>query len=483
MLARLPDPADPAMGAVPVPSGWTAFPGRHTLPSTLPLAVDTVSEALEPLPAEAGFLRLSLSAAHVPWPARPREVSELIFTSRFRRPSPLRCPAPAVSGIAGTMLLRPRARDRHLDPTRHCRWVSTSRGVILPDFEVRATPAPLSQLAARTQRAVQPVAIHEVQARKRTTPPSSVTFELGRAVRAAAAGLVVVAALWFGSSLVGRASGGRPLLSAETQPPAAAGPSGPFAWIRDVVASRATVELGESFSAGMDVWAAPVAPPKTWIYSTPAHNRRSRVALYRPSLTMADYRLEFLAQIDRKSSGWVVRARNPQNFYAIDLRVGESGLRPIISMVRYPVVEGKEGRRVEVPVPVRMENNTPYRVSMEVRGNRFAAAVEGQEVDSWTEDGLSSGGVGFFNDAGGRARVYWVRVTNHDDVLGRICGRIAATFSSGDGATAQISIYRPGYGPALGGTRFFYVAAHAASKSGNEGSNAYGFPGSRNGRG
>jgi hypothetical protein len=50
-------------------------------------------------------------------------------------------------------------------------------------------------------------------------------------------------------------------------------------------------------------------------------------------------------------------------------------------------------------------------------------------VDSWTDDVLKVGGVGFFSEAGESARLYWMRVSKNEDWLGRIC----AYLSSGSG--------------------------------------------------
>jgi hypothetical protein len=104
-------------------------------------------------------------------------------------------------------------------------------------------------------------------------------------------------------------------------------------------------------------------------------------------------------------------------------------------VAHYPVVGGQQGHRIDTPLNVMVHNNTPYHVAVEVRGNRVITSIEGQEVDSWTDDSLlASGGVGFFNEAGARARLYWMKVFKNDDMLGRICGYLAGTESGADRA-------------------------------------------------
>jgi len=68
-------------------------------------------------------------------------------------------------------------------------------------------------------------------------------------------------------------------------------------------------------------------------------------------------------------------------------------------------------------------------VAVDVKGNRVVTSIEGQEVDSWTDDAIKTGGVGFFSDIGESARLYWMRVTKNQDWLGRVC----ASLSSGSG--------------------------------------------------
>ena len=50
-----------------------------------------------------------------------------------------------------------------------------------------------------------------------------------------------------------------------------------------------------------------MACAENMVSSAERRGRKSRVALYRPSLPLTDYRLEFLAQIEKRSAGWVVR--------------------------------------------------------------------------------------------------------------------------------------------------------------------------------
>jgi len=211
---------------------------------------------------------------------------------------------------------------------------------------------------------------------------------------------------------------------------------GSFPWrgmsIRQWMSKRATRSFADDFRAGLNQWKGVQAKwPKSWSYDTDGFIHPGQLALYRPSVPLSDYRFEFMAQIENKSVDWVVRAQDADNYYALKFTVLQPGPRPIVAMVRYPVIQGGKGARVETPVRMMIHANTPYRVSVDVKGNQYRAYIEGQQADFWTEDRLKTGGVGFFSEAGERARVYWVKVESHGDILGRICGLLSGNGSEG----------------------------------------------------
>jgi hypothetical protein len=51
-------------------------------------------------------------------------------------------------------------------------------------------------------------------------------------------------------------------------------------------------------------------------------------------------------------------------------------------------------------------------------------------VDSWTDDSLRVGGVGFFSDAGESAHLYWMKITKNQDWLGRVCAYLSGNAGS-----------------------------------------------------
>jgi hypothetical protein len=124
--------------------------------------------------------------------------------------------------------------------------------------------------------------------------------------------------------------------------------------------------------------------------------------------------------------GWVMRASDTNNYYAMKVSVIDPGLRTMIGIEHYPVIGGHKGHRVVSPLNVMVHRGKPVLVSVAVKGNRFTASIDGQEVDSWADEAPSTGGVGFFSEAGERARLYWMRVSKNQDLLGRLCAYLAS---------------------------------------------------------
>jgi hypothetical protein len=219
-----------------------------------------------------------------------------------------------------------------------------------------------------------------------------------------AAGLMLASFLWFGSSSI--KSDGITLRPGDL--------------IRLTIQRRAVYEVGDNFHAGLASWDGKNFA-KTWNFDKEGFIRPGRLALYKPSREMQDYKLEFLTQVERKGVNWVVRAADDHNYYGMKLAVTEPGPRPLVALVRYVVIDGKRESHGEMPVQVMMHNNRPYRVEVDVKGNKFLTSIEGQVVDSWSDDRLKTGGVGFFTESSEKARLYWMKITKNSDFLGKLC--------------------------------------------------------------
>jgi hypothetical protein len=234
-------------------------------------------------------------------------------------------------------------------------------------------------------------------------------FNVPGYLKGMAAGLLLASFLWFGSSSI--KSDGVTLRPGDL--------------IRLTIQRRAVYEVGDDFHAGLVNWDGNGKNlVKSWNFDKEGFVRPGRLAIYKPSHDMSDYKLEFLTQVERKGVGWVFRAADDQNYYAMKLAVTEPGPRPLVALIRYQVIDGKKESRGETPLQVMMHNNQPYRVVVDVKGNQFLTSIEGQVVDSWSDDRLKTGGVGFFTEGSEKARLYWMKISKNTDFLGKLCAML-----------------------------------------------------------
>jgi hypothetical protein len=267
-----------------------------------------------------------------------------------------------------------------------------------------------------------------------------------------AAGLLLAAALWVGVSNYrnnGRLIAQGEVPSVDVVPGNRAGAArapnggtpahaatGPVAWIRRTIANRAALRIGDGFRS-MDHWDGEAqARPAGWTRHPDGYMKTGALALFHPSLKFTDFHLEFFGQIETKSIGWTVHSTDTMNYHAMKLTVVEAGLRPFVALVHYNVVGGKSGHRTQTPLNIMVHNNRPMQFDVDVRGSSVVTTIDGEEVDSFVDNTLVAGGVGFFSDAGERARLFWMKVSRNDDWLGHVCAMLAS--GAADGNTAAL---------------------------------------------
>jgi hypothetical protein len=348
--------------------------------------------------------------------------------------------------------------------SRNLQWQEPSVELIAPRFAIR----PIFEKpedAARQKKASKKPAMAEIfqlpEAKRKAANPA-----VHYAIKAIAASVVVGGVLWFAAGAMrignqtpavnrdvsmidsGSASdAGQPVTpSAGTRVASNAVPGsqphGPIARVRQAIANRASATVTDSFRNGMEAWGTgPKAWAPGWSRHPEGYVQPGQLALFKPSLQYTDYHLEFFGQIDNRSMGWTVRSKDPKNYYAMKFSVVEPGLRPIIAMVHYSVVGGRKSRSVSTPLNVMVHNSKPFQVAVEVKGNRMVTSIDGQEVDTWIDDAIPAGGVGFFADAGEKSRLYWMKVSKNEDFLGRVCAYLSSRL--GDGLNTSTELWPP----------------------------------------
>jgi hypothetical protein len=135
-----------------------------------------------------------------------------------------------------------------------------------------------------------------------------------------------------------------------------------------------------------------------------------QITIYRPSLKLSDYRLEFQGTIDSKSLGWVFRAADPANYYAMKLMLVSTALPAKVALFKYLVANGKQTQVGRVPIDLPVQLDAVFDIRVDVRGPQFTTYIAGQQVDSWTDDQLKIGGAGFLNEREERGKVKSVSI-------------------------------------------------------------------------
>jgi hypothetical protein len=175
--------------------------------------------------------------------------------------------------------------------------------------------------------------------------------------------------------------------------------------IRKVDAPPAAME--EHFDAGLQNWVGGTADWKVDV----AGVRPGSLALYQPSLDMANYQLEFLTRIEQRGMSWVFRAANYQDYYKVTLAVAQGGGYEIRRQTMIGGLAENVTVRAVPPATPAHSGKTAVTVRTRVAGNDFTISLDGQAIDTWTDARLTAGGIGFVGAPEERARLYWVKVT------------------------------------------------------------------------
>lgn len=203
------------------------------------------------------------------------------------------------------------------------------------------------------------------------------------------------------------------------------------------VTYRSAIAHEEDFRSGLSQWEGRGAWTSTWNYDRNGLLRPGQLALFSPSLEMTDYHLEVTGSLDRRSFGWVFRATDMNNYYGGRLVETRPGPMPTVTLERFIVAGGKKIKSQFFPVPLPMRGESIFTVAVEVAGNSFTTSVQGQIVDSFNDDRLTSGGVGLFALKGEESRIFRISLTHNNDLFGRLCAMIAPRETISPGGRAK----------------------------------------------
>lgn len=209
--------------------------------------------------------------------------------------------------------------------------------------------------------------------------------------------------------------------------------------IGEAIRSSAPVTLHHDFHSGLSGWetvalkgGSGVDDPRNWITaSAPDIVRPGSLRLWKRSIPLQNYQMEFMGKMEHHSLGWAFRATDRDNYYATKLVIAKPGSTPNAGLVRYVVMNGREWDRIQLPLPLTLERGVNYRVRVSVDGDHFITYVDDRIVSSWSDKRLPRGGVGFFADGEDAQEVAWVNLSERDSFVGRMLAHFSLILMPG----------------------------------------------------
>jgi len=195
--------------------------------------------------------------------------------------------------------------------------------------------------------------------------------------------------------------------------------------VQTQITRRAAIELDDDFRGGLSRWTGSAGWASSWSFDGTGTAHCGKLALFEPSLSLTDYRVEFMGQIEKLAIAWVFRASDRNNYYATKLVVTGRGPVQGLSLLRYAVIKGHQRMKVQLPLPMLPGGKSMHRIRQEIRGTQFTTFLDGRLIDTWSDTSLARGGAGFFSDSGEVAYLRCVTIADQDDTLGRICAWLA----------------------------------------------------------
>jgi len=118
--------------------------------------------------------------------------------------------------------------------------------------------------------------------------------------------------------------------------------------------------------------------------------------LYQPSLNARDGQFEFAWTVDTQGAGWVFRAKDLANYYAVRIKALSQTPSLRMSVEHFTVYLGSEGSHSEKVLD--LPRTSALRIKMDAAGPSFTLYLDGNAVDYWTDARLTSGGFGFLEE-------------------------------------------------------------------------------------
>ncbi len=211
-----------------------------------------------------------------------------------------------------------------------------------------------------------------------------------------------------------------------------------FAKVSRPLSDRAAFNWEAQLSGALADWTDPSAFQPV----EPGVVRVRGLTLHRKTVTFANYEMSFVAQVNGRAIGWVIRAADTENYYVFKLipRGSRSGPKWQFDLARYLVLRGRApaGSTVNtVPLTIEVPESKQVLISVRVTDEQVYTLINDYGVDTWKhpqnyfhKPQLKTGGLGFVAEPGDSFLVRSLTVSGNEDLLGRLLWGARETYLS-----------------------------------------------------
>ena len=175
--------------------------------------------------------------------------------------------------------------------------------------------------------------------------------------------------------------------------------------------------MEDDFGGGADDgWYA----PQSLIPEESGAVRVEGLVLHSETMQLSSYRMDFEAKLSSGMVGWVIGARDHENYHLYKLEKSAPRSESPYRVVHYPVVGGEAdtSNAISTEVSLDLNEHVVHRFSVRVREGRVVTFINGQSVDYWVPQEWKAGGVGFFGDESESSLICYVTAYSNQDFLG-----------------------------------------------------------------
>lgn len=142
----------------------------------------------------------------------------------------------------------------------------------------------------------------------------------------------------------------------------------------------------------------------------PGVEKSRQFVLYKQGQKVADSRIEFAWSTDSGEVGVVFRAKDLGNYYAVRLKLRNPRTTPTLAVEYFSVDQFVESAHTEKYLEL-FRIDPVVRVRLEVFGPKFTLYLQDNVTEHWTDERLTSGAIGFFEESNRSPQVNAVRVS------------------------------------------------------------------------